>query len=313
MDGTTLYSIGDLARMTGLTVKAIRFYSDEGIVPPTDRSPAGHRRYDPDAAARLGLIRTLRDLDLDLPTIRRIVDREVPLAVVAAAHADALAVQMRLLRMRHAVLTAAARRGSTPEEIALMHRFAKLTESERHQLVADFLDTTFTGADLRFDGIRRSLTPELPDDPDSAQIEAWIELAELTQDRSFRALLRTLFTTHADDDARHAGPPRKHVVALVAELVPPALAAGLPPGSPGAATIVTEVTTAYAAFRAHPDDEALRRRLAAYLTAAGDPRRARYLTLLSTVNGWSPPEDPRPALAWFLEALRAGEPTGAEG
>ena len=71
MDGDTLYSIGELARRTGLTVKAIRFYSDRGIVPPTDRSPAGYRLYDIDAVARLDLVRTLRDLGLDLPTIRR--------------------------------------------------------------------------------------------------------------------------------------------------------------------------------------------------------------------------------------------------
>ena len=95
MDGGTLYSIGDLARRTGLTVKTIRFYADRGIVPPTDRSPAGHRRYGIDAVARLDLVRTLRELGLDLPTIRKVVDREISLAEVAAAHAEALAVQIR--------------------------------------------------------------------------------------------------------------------------------------------------------------------------------------------------------------------------
>ncbi|WP_240801818.1 MerR family DNA-binding transcriptional regulator [Streptomyces sp. A1136] len=43
MDSDALYSIGELSRRTGLTVKTIRFYSDKGIVPPTDRSPAGYR------------------------------------------------------------------------------------------------------------------------------------------------------------------------------------------------------------------------------------------------------------------------------
>ncbi|MBP2342167.1 DNA-binding transcriptional MerR regulator [Streptomyces cinnamonensis] len=43
MDSDTLHSIGELSRRTGLTVKTIRFYSDRGIVPPTARSPAGHR------------------------------------------------------------------------------------------------------------------------------------------------------------------------------------------------------------------------------------------------------------------------------
>src|SRR5262245_36418980 len=118
------YSIGDLARRTGLTVKAIRFYSDRGLVPPAGRSPAGYRRYDVEAVARLDLVRTLRDLGVDLATIQKVVARETTLAEVAAAHAEALAVQIRTLRLRRAVLTAVARRGSTPEEMELMHKLA---------------------------------------------------------------------------------------------------------------------------------------------------------------------------------------------
>ncbi|OLZ59334.1 hypothetical protein AV521_45660 [Streptomyces sp. IMTB 2501] len=56
----TPFTIGDLARRTGLTAKAIRFYSDTGIMPPTDRSPVGYRRYDTGALARPDLVRTLR-------------------------------------------------------------------------------------------------------------------------------------------------------------------------------------------------------------------------------------------------------------
>jgi DNA-binding transcriptional MerR regulator len=98
MDGSVLYSIGDLARRTGLTVKTIRYYSDHGIVTPTDRSPAGHRLYSTDATARLDFVRTQRDLGLDLATIRKVLDRELSLPEVAAAHAEALAVQFRTLR-----------------------------------------------------------------------------------------------------------------------------------------------------------------------------------------------------------------------
>ena len=39
MDGDRLYSIGELARRTGLAVRTIRFYSDRGIVAPAGRSP----------------------------------------------------------------------------------------------------------------------------------------------------------------------------------------------------------------------------------------------------------------------------------
>ncbi|MEO3863120.1 MerR family transcriptional regulator [Acrocarpospora sp. B8E8] len=204
MDGDTLYSIGDLARRTGLTVKAIRFYSDRGIVPPTDRSPAGHRLYDIDAVARLDLVRTLRELGLDLPTIRKIADREISLPEVAAAHAEALAVQIRMLRLRRAVLTAVAKRGSTPEETDLMHKLAKLSEDERRQLIGDFLDTAFGGLDAttEFAGVRRSMTPELPDNPEAEQVEAWVELAELSQNPDFRAGMRRMAEHHAVERAQ---------------------------------------------------------------------------------------------------------------
>lgn len=72
---------------------------------PTDRSPAGYRLYGHDAVPRLHLVGTLRALGVDLPTIRRVVGRELSLPEVAATHAEALAVQIRVLRLRHAVLS----------------------------------------------------------------------------------------------------------------------------------------------------------------------------------------------------------------
>ena len=212
MNGDTRYSIGDLARRTGLTVKAIRFYADRGIVPPTDRGPTGHRRYGPDAVTRLDLVRTLRDLGLDLATVRKVLDREASLPEVAAAHAEALAVQIRVLRQRRAVLTAVARRGSTPEEMDLMHKLATLSDGERRRLIDDFLGTVFGNLAARPElaGIGRSMTPELPDNPDPEQVEAWVELAELAQDPDFRASLRHLAEHHAADREHHTADREHH-------------------------------------------------------------------------------------------------------
>ncbi|NDU75245.1 MerR family transcriptional regulator [Actinomadura sp. DSM 109109] len=306
MDGEATYSIGELARATGVTVKAVRFYTERGIV-PARRTAAGHRRYGAGAVARLGLVRTLRELGIDLATVQKIVDREVPAAGVAAAHAEAVAAQMRVLRLRHAVLTVAARRGSDPEEMELMHRLARLSAAERDGLVADFLDDSFgapeTGPMSRV--LHRSLAPEMPGDPTSEQLAAWVELAELARDPGFRTLMRNLFDDHATEAARRTGPPRKHAVARVAETVRPLLAAEVAPGSPRAAQAVAEVAAAYAEFQGLPDSPALRTRLAAYLAAANDPRRERYLRLLSTVNGWGPPDHPRREIDWFLTALSA--------
>ncbi|WP_329084170.1 MerR family transcriptional regulator [Streptosporangium sp. NBC_01469] len=311
MNGDTLHSIGDLARRTGLTVKTVRFYSDRGIVPPTDRSPAGHRLYGIDAVARLDLVRTLRDLGVDLPTIRRVVDREISLPEVAAAHAEALAVQIRTLRLRRAVLTAVTRRGSTPEEMDLMHKLAKLSEDERRRLIGDFLDTAFGGLDANpeFAGIRRSMTPELPDDPEPEQVEAWVELAELSRDPDFRAVMHRLAGQHAAERAEgDITGPRRDPVAMVRDQAGPALVAGIDPASPRTDPVVAAVTARYAHAVGRPDDADLRRRLLIRLESANDPRRESYLRLLAVINGWSAPESLTPVLDWFIQALRARTP-----
>ncbi|MFF0558638.1 MerR family transcriptional regulator [Streptomyces sp. NPDC004266] len=307
MDGDTLYSIGELARRTGLTVKTIRFYSDRGIVAPTDRSPAGYRLYSIDAVARLDLVRTLRELGLDLPTIRKVVDREVSLREVAAAHAEALAVQIRVLRLRRAVLTAVAERGSTPEETELMHRLAQLSEDERRRLIGDFLDAVFGGLDTApaFAGVMRSMTPELPDNPEAEQVQAWVELAEMSLDPGFRAFVRRMAEDQAAEQTRSdMTVPRRDIAAAVRDQAGPALTAGIDPASPQADPIVAEFTAHYAHLLGRPDDVELRRRLATRLESVNDPRRERYLQLLAVVNGWPAPESLTPVFDWSVQALR---------
>lgn len=298
MDGDTLYSIGELARRTGLTVKTIRFYSDRGIVTPAGRSPGGYRRYHPDAVARLDLVRTLRELGLGLDATRRVLDRELPLAEIAAEHAAALEVQIRILRLRRAVLNAL--RNRTPEEIERMHPLARLTEAERERLIDDFLDEVFTGLD-GYAGPRRSMTPELPDDPTDEQLDAWVELAELSLDPDFRATLRDGAEGHA---ATASGVPRPDLVAIARDHALAALDSGIRARSPEADRVLAAISADCARSLGRADDDELRRWMLERLTAANDPRRDRYLHLLALINGWSPPQPLTPALDWSVEALR---------
>lgn len=307
MDDGTLCSIGELARRTGLSVKTIRFYSDRGIVVPTDRTAAGHRRYGPDAVARLALVRTLRELGLGLDAIRQVVDRELTLGDVAAQHVAALEAQIGILRLRRAVLTAVAKRSPTPEEMERMHRLARLTEAERRRLTDDFLDAVFTGLDggPRHAGARRSMAPELPDDPTEEQLEAWVELAELSLDPDFRAGVRRGAQDHATDlSDSGSGRPRPDVVALARDHARPALSCGITPQSPQADHVVAALTADCARTMGRPDGSALRRWMLRRLTAANDPRRDRYFHLLALVNGWPAPERLTPALDWSVTALR---------
>ncbi|MFF4394058.1 MerR family transcriptional regulator [Streptomyces sp. NPDC001480] len=317
MNGDTLYPIGELARRTRLTVKTIRFWSDRGIVTPAGRTGAGYRRYGPEAVARLALVRTLRELGIGLDTIRRVVDRELTLGEVAERHAAALEAQIDVLRLRHALLTTVARRRPTCEEFEEMervHRLARLSRAERDRLIDDFLDSVFDGLD-GLDGLdggpahaaaRRSLTPQLPDDPTDEQVEAWVELAELSLDPDFRAGLRRGVEDHAAVfSGGAAAPPRPGAVAIVRDRAAAAVRSGIAPGSPEAAPVVAALTAHCARAFGRPDDAELRQWLLRRLSAARDTRRDRYCELLALVNGWPAPESPTPAIDWTVTALRA--------
>ncbi|GHJ48038.1 MerR family transcriptional regulator [Catellatospora sp. TT07R-123] len=308
MNDDTLLTIGALARRTGLTVKTIRFYSDTGIVPSTDRSPAGYRLYDIGALARLDLVRTLRELGLDLAAIRQVMAREVTVAQLAAAHADALEVQIRTLRLRRAVLRAVAKRGSTTEETTLMHRLAKLSDEQRRRLIADFIDDTFGGVDANpeFVELLRSAMPELPDDPEPEQVEAWVELAELVQDPDFRAAVRRMARHQADDRAQGDTTGLHHeLTQQVCDTVGRAAEAGIAPDSATAVPIVDELAARYARAFGRADDAALRDWMLDRVEAGADPRAERYWRLLAVVNGWPVQPSMAPVFAWFVAALRA--------
>ncbi|MFD7451346.1 MerR family transcriptional regulator [Kitasatospora sp. NPDC059827] len=317
-----LLTIGELARRTGLTVKTVRFYSDQGIVSPADRNPAGHRRYGADAVARLDLVRTLRELGLGLPEIRQVLGRERALSEVAAAHAAALDVRIRVLRLRQAVLRTVAARGATTEELTLVHRLARLTEDERGRLVGEFLAAVFgaaavSGGEGCWGGVAESLTPRLPERPSDEQVEAWVELALLAGDDGFRELLRGLAEDEAAEGTTGA-PPRPGLAVLVRRAVGPAVAAGVEPGSAEAARVVAVLLERYAELvgtagagqqlRARLPEQLVDRlvdRLVERLRAMADPRRERYLELLAVVNGWVAPESSGEVLDWAVRAVQA--------
>ncbi|MFF0746333.1 MerR family transcriptional regulator [Streptomyces sp. NPDC004111] len=301
----TLYTIGDLSRRTGLTVKAIRYYSDQGIVPPTDRSPGGYRLYGVDALARLNLVRTLRDLGLELTVVREVLDRKVSLSDVAETHADALDVQIQSLRLRRAVLRAVARRGPTPTEMNLMHHLATLSRTERHQLVADFVDAAFAEphTNPEAEALLRSTLPDLPDDPTSEQVEAWVELAEICQSDRFRAAVRRAAEEQAaefaarDTDGLHAELNR-----TLHERIDEAVSAGFLPAEAAAPRSET-ISDLYARAFDSAGDGDLRRWLLVRLHGGTEPLVARYWTLLASVNGWPASSALAPVRDWFSKAL----------
>ncbi|HEX6447199.1 MAG TPA: MerR family transcriptional regulator [Streptosporangiales bacterium] len=310
-DGTGLFPIGELARRTGLSVKTVRFWSDLGLVPPADRTHAGYRMYGQDALARLALVRTLRDLGVDLKTVQRVLAREVTVAEVAQAHADALDAHIRTLRLHRTVLRVVAKRGATARELETMNKLAQMTGEERRRLVTNFLDDVFGGVEeTEVERMYRHGLPELPDEPAPEQIEAWVELAELVQDPAYRARAREMVVR--GDELRREGGDRvpdesaQQAGQQVAERAGRALADGVDPASPDARPIVDAFAAAMATEGTDPTSPEYRRELADRLEVFSDRRVERYWQLVGIINGW----DRRipshaPAYEWLVTGLRA--------
>lgn len=84
----TLLKIGELARRTGVSVRALHHYDEIGLLSPSHRTSGGHRLYTESDVARLQQIRSLRELGLGLDdiakslsdpalTLRRVVELHV--------------------------------------------------------------------------------------------------------------------------------------------------------------------------------------------------------------------------------------------
>jgi len=78
------YTIGELARLCGVPVRRIRFYSDKGLLPPATRTMANYRVYSNADAARLDLIQALRAMGTSLAAIQGILARKGSLAELLA-------------------------------------------------------------------------------------------------------------------------------------------------------------------------------------------------------------------------------------
>ena len=68
-DSSELIRIGAAAQRAGMSVKTVRFYSDEGLIPIAERTQGGYRLYHQQVVEELHLIQNLRGLGLPLSTI----------------------------------------------------------------------------------------------------------------------------------------------------------------------------------------------------------------------------------------------------
>ncbi|MBF6136129.1 MerR family transcriptional regulator [Nocardia otitidiscaviarum] len=101
---TAIVPIGEFSRLTHLSVKALRYYHDIGLLEPAVvDAHSGYRRYSTDQVERAHLIRRLRDLNMPLPEIQEVLaapDRDTR---DAALRGHLARMEAELLRTRDVV------------------------------------------------------------------------------------------------------------------------------------------------------------------------------------------------------------------
>ena len=92
--------IGEVARRTGLPVKTIRYYCDEGLLQPRARSESGYRLFDEENLAELTIIRSLRAMDVSIPELARILEVRRAGVCNCSVLKDSIAAKMESINLR---------------------------------------------------------------------------------------------------------------------------------------------------------------------------------------------------------------------
>jgi len=79
--------VGDLAKRTGKTVRALHLYEEHGLLAPTQRSNGGYRLYNGESELRVRWIDKLQQMGFSLTDIKQIVaDAEASKSAPDAMH-----------------------------------------------------------------------------------------------------------------------------------------------------------------------------------------------------------------------------------
>jgi DNA-binding transcriptional MerR regulator len=154
------YTVGALARSSGLTVRTLHHWDAVGLLVPAERGGNGYRRYGAGEVARLYRILALRRLGLSLEAIASVLEREGPeleaavrghLARVEEQLAATTALRDRLVRILDALGGDA---GPSPRQ--LIDTIEVMTMHERYYTPEQLEQLAARREALGEDGMRRA-------------------------------------------------------------------------------------------------------------------------------------------------------------
>lgn len=67
-------TVKDVSKITGVSIRTLRYYDEIGLLNPTELTEAGYRLYDNKALEKLQEIMFFRELDIPLIDIKKIME-----------------------------------------------------------------------------------------------------------------------------------------------------------------------------------------------------------------------------------------------
>lgn len=299
-----LYTIGEVAKLSGLPVQTIRYYSDIGVLPPSQVTQAGYRLYSQADCARLELVRTLRGLGFDLETIANLLSGELSPSEAVGLQLEALEVQLRSLRRQQLVLRAVMQ----GEESAILARLGRmqtlssLDKLEREAFLAQHLKRGLGGT-TGDPAVWRAAVLDLPESLSEEGLEAWLELAEIGSSPEFQQTLRRQMQPLEGLDAAQIQAWNLQTQGLIAQAIE-AVRGNLLPDSQESQEILKNWIAQFARLQNRQPDDEVAGWMLQYFESAHSPRMDRYWELVARLKGWEYTPIYAQAYAWLLEGLR---------
>ncbi|HZS79501.1 MAG TPA: MerR family transcriptional regulator [Ktedonobacteraceae bacterium] len=130
------YSIEQVASITGLTKRTLRYYEEVGLLPPTDRTESNYRRYSDEDIQRLEQIKKLRDLlGFSLADIRDILEAEDERGQIKVAYQNETDAAAKLMQLDRADELIRRQLSLIDEKLAGLQQMRNALQAklERHQ------------------------------------------------------------------------------------------------------------------------------------------------------------------------------------
>jgi DNA-binding transcriptional MerR regulator len=184
-----LLRIGELAKRTGVTVRALHHYDSIGLLRPSGRSGGGYRLYGRDDIARLHGIQTLRSMGVPLAEVARLLEGGADaLRAILARQIGALdqaIARSQALRDRVSVMQLILAAGGQPEiddwlaSVSMMSTFEQYFSVDELKLAMERWRRSEADVLPLLQALREAMERGVPPDAIELQprVQQWMDVA----------------------------------------------------------------------------------------------------------------------------------------